>query len=141
MKQLKIVLFIIAPTYFLNAQIREPFHLSFNVKNNAYKTKRVQAQNGVIHFYIDDCHFIYDPKINSISTSTLQELNILKINDLPVFLKLAQAERQQKVEEGKKIGAIKILFNDEVFKKIYLYEKEPNNQIKIFEVTWVEEIE
>ena len=36
---------------------------------------------------------------------------------------------------------IKILFNDEVFEKIYLYEIDKHGMIKRYDVVWIEEIQ
>ena len=57
------------------------------------------------------------------------------------FLELTQIERSRLIAKGENDKSIKILFNNEVFDQIFLYQKINDNCILRMEVIWIEEIE
>ena len=92
------------------------------------------------HFYINKEHFEWNPKreLEVVLNSKLDNIDILNISS---FLELAETKRKSLIKEGEKDKTIKILFNDEVFEKIYLYEIDKHGMIKRYDVVWIEEIQ
>ncbi len=137
-----VLILLITPFYVGHSQIKDPVHLSFNIKGkkNCVFQKMV-SENNVIQFYISGQHFEYDPKdsqIKELPESDLKNISIINIESLE---KMAKQERKRLIKEGEKNKSIKILFNNQVFDKIYLYEKTNDHLIKRYEVIWIEEIE
>ena len=92
------------------------------------------SENNVIQFYISGQHFEYDPKdsqIKELPESDLKNISIINIESLE---KMAKQERKRLIKEGEKNKSIKILFNNQVFDKIYLYEETNDHLIKRYEV-------
>ena len=103
--------------------------------------KKFQDEKGYAHFYIKGQHFkssIPNPAFEEINSQTLKRVKILHISD---FLELANNERNRLIAKGGKDKSIKILFNNEVFEQIFLYQKINDNCILRMEVVWVEEID
>ncbi|WP_194851408.1 hypothetical protein [Nonlabens antarcticus] len=139
---INIVITLIALLCFqTNAQISEPVHLSYNIDNTQKtKLKKIVQKNGEVHFYIDRQHFIFNPEdaqVLSMNTSGIKQ-DIIQIS---TFENLAHKERIRLVKEGDASNSVKILFNDEVFNTIYLYENICDSLTNRYSVQWIEEIE
>lgn len=137
---------IITTLYFLfsfliaNSQIKEPVHLGFNLVEENNDFKKFEDEKGYAHFYIKAQHFkssIPNPPFEEINRQTLKRVKFLHISD---FLELANKERIRLIAKGEKDKSIKLLFNNEVFEQIFLYQKINDNCILRMEVVWIEEI-
>lgn len=124
-----------------NGQIKEPVHLSYNFVRECYDLKKVNDENGIIHFYIQNQHFKSISKDSTFKESNIETLKNNEVLNIYEFLKLVNEERERLIGKGEKDKTVKILFNDHVFDKIYLYVKDENNLIIRYLVKWVEEIE
>jgi len=141
MKNIITILYFLLSFFIANSQIKEPVHLGFNLIEENNDLKKFEDEKGYAHFYIKGQHFkssIPNPPFEEINSQTLKRVKLLHIPD---FLELAQIERSRLIAKGEKDKSIKILFNNEVFKQIFLYQKINDNCILRFEVMWIEEIE
>lgn len=136
-----IIKFILFTFLFQNGygQVDAPVHLSYNLCNNFNETKKIlDSEDNSIHFYLEKAHFKSIVLDSNFTKSQLKNYKIINISD---FKDLAKQEREKEILNGEKEKTIRILFNDEVFRKIYLYEKIEGNLIKRYIVKWIEEIE
>lgn len=134
------LLFLLMPFFFGYSQIKEPVHLSFEL-TEINKDYKVRDENGYVHFYMQDQHFKSlnpFPDYEEFNPNFLQQVEIIEISE---FLEVANKERKRLIVEGERNQSLKILFNNEVFKKIYLYQKINKDCISRLEVVWIEEIE
>ena len=141
MKKFLIILFIGFSYPFLFSQTKDIVHLSFNInKEIGCSVSKKVNDNKKTHFYINKEHFEWNPKreLEVVLNSKLDNIDILNISS---FLELAETKRKSLIKEGEKDKTIKILFNDEVFEKIYLYEIDKHGMIKRYDVVWIEEIQ
>lgn len=119
----------------------DEINLSFNVTEGEEETvKKIVKENGDIHFYINNEHFVWNKK-SECKMIDEAELKDIQLFDIESFIKKASDRRKEEIKNSKKSGSIKILLNHEVFKRIYLYERSKNETILKYEVIWLEEIE
>lgn len=140
MKKLILILILCFPCVSY-CQIDESINLSYNLTIDSINVKKIRDKNNIIHFYINSEHFqtLTSPKIAQ--ESNFLKLPKIKILDIYEFTALANEKRLQLIQKDKKEQTIKILFNDEVFDRIYLYEVTSNNSFIKYRVKWVEEIQ
>jgi hypothetical protein len=120
---------------FSQSQIDCTFNLSLIDADLEY---RKIEKNEEIHIYIKNQHFLVSKSsIDFISQSDLKKINLKTINEL-IFL--ADKERKRLIIDGEKKQIIRILNNNEVFKKLYLYEIVNGEIIRYKNVMWIEEI-
>lgn len=120
---------------FSYSQIDCTFNLSLIDTDLDY---RKIEKNEEIHVYIKNQHFLVSKSsMDFISQSDLKKINLKTINEL-IFL--ADKERKRLTTDGEKKQIIRILNNNEVFKKIYLYEIVNGKIIRYKNVIWIEEI-
>ncbi len=133
------LLFLLAPLVNVKGQVNEPIHLSYNL-TDCCKVRKNIDNSGKKHFFIEDEHFVSDngEPAATLSSKQLDEIPVIVILD---FLEVADQEMKRLIENGEKAGTIKVLFNDQVFDKIYLYEKTETGKVKKYPVIWIEEIE
>lgn len=132
-KALQIICFFIS--IFSHSQIDCTFNLSLIDANLEY---RKIEKNKEIHFYIKNQHFLVSKSsMDIISQSDLKKINLKTINEL-VFL--ADKERKRLTTDGEKQQIITVLNNNEIFKKIYLYERVNGKIIRYKNAIWIEEI-
>lgn len=138
-----LIILLIGITYISSySQTKDIVHLSFNIKEDEKcpSVKKKIKNSNEIHFYINNEHFEWNSKRNleKIPKSKIRNINILSIYS---FLELAEDKRKKLINEGQEDKLIKVLFNNQVFDKIYLYEKDSYGKIKKYNVKWIEEIE
>lgn len=119
-------------------QIEDSVHLSYNLHESDNDLKKIINKDGSFHFFINKEYFKTNTLDSILNKTEIQNIDIICIDD---FKFLALKERERQIKEGEKINSIRILMNDEVFNKIYLYEKNQDNTVNRYLVTWVEEIE
>ncbi|MFP2995478.1 hypothetical protein ABN763_06190 [Spongiivirga sp. MCCC 1A20706] len=105
-------------------------HVSFNCYEE--KDGRIINNGLTTEFFSQGQHFISETKPLEITHSVIEDNNILTIKD---FLNLASKERLKR----QKKNVANIIFNDQVFKSIYLYCYD-NGKFYKYQVKWVEEI-
>ena len=114
-KALQIICFFIS--IFSHSQVDCTFNLSLIDANLEY---RKIEKNKEIHFYIKNQHFLVSKSsMEIISQSDFKKINLKTINEL-IFL--ADKERKRLKTDGEKKQIITVLNNNEIFKKINLYE-------------------
>src|SRR5690606_5486883 len=136
-----LLIFLLFLSLIANSQIKDTVHLSFDPTEIKNECKKVTDDNGFVHIYIRDQHFKSIkpfPDDEEFNHDLLQNVRLVGISE---FLELAHKERKRLIMVGEKNQAIKILFNNEVFEKIYLYQKINDECISRLEVGWIEEIE
>lgn len=141
MKNIIKTLFFLLSFFIANSQIKEPVHLGFNLIEENNDLKKFEDEKGYAHFYIKGQHFkssIPNPPFEEINSQTLKRVKLLHIPD---FLELAHKERIRLIAKGEKDKSFKLLFNNEVFEQIFLYQKINDNCILRMEVMWIEERE
>lgn len=141
---LKILITVIMTfcSFFLGySQIKPVIHLSFNIVNHANCTSKVINKNGVVDFYIGPEHFSFNSKKSKVEQLPVSALKNIDLQTLHSLKEKASNERKRLIAKGSKNKSIKILLNNQVFDKIYLYEKINPDTVKRYQVIWVEEIE
>ncbi len=123
----------------INSQIKTPVHLSFNYTGDKNEIKKHINNKGGIVFFINNERFVSKQKQNSPIILKCEDIKDIEIIDIDAFLSLAWKERKRLIEEEKEKGAVRILTNDKIFFKIYLYEKK-DNLVYRYELIWEEEI-
>lgn len=119
----------------LEAQIEQPIHLSYNLDKYCNSNKIIK-KNGDVLFKIENQFFKYDEK-NQIKKLTSKEIDEIEMVNLSNFLEKAMEKRRKLIKKN----SVRILSNNEVFDKIYLYEKIENGNIKRYPVLWSSMIE
>ncbi len=128
-----IILFLLA----LPIQKTDPVHLSFNIQPGDIAINKVTTETKIT-FTIGEERFDCT-KLESIQKLDEAVVQNVKLLDLPGFLKFAEKNRKEAIKMEEDKGTITILGNDEVFKKIYLYEK-VGGGVHRYEVTWADVI-
>ncbi|WP_291870501.1 hypothetical protein [Maribacter sp.] len=121
--------------YSQNIQKTEVVHLKFTIDNNL--DKKYYDSQGSVNFIISNEHFISMGKGLKISSSQINEINFQSITDIT---KMENDLRQKYIDEGEKKGIIKIISKDDIFNKIYVYEKENSTKWCRYLVKWIDEI-
>ncbi|MEH6703451.1 hypothetical protein [Galbibacter orientalis] len=136
-----VIVFLMMPVYiFLNAQI-ETIHLSFNLCDNTEELRLQKVEKeGELHFYINNEHF-KTKKLQVMEETSNIGLDDENIIDIFSFTKQAEKKRNELMNKDEKDGVVRVLFNSEVFERIFLYEKSKDGYINRYEVEWIEEIE
>lgn len=111
-------------------------HLSYNITNSNVPLKKYLDNRGCVNFYIDNEYFkaIETPK--AISKENIENIKLITIDSL---IALFDKVRRDSIKIGEKKGVLKILSNSDIFKNIYIYEKQ-NERFFKHRVEWVEQI-
>lgn len=110
-------------------------HLSFNILEEDISGKYSINKEGERHFYLGSSHFVAQDSINGLANDGLNEIKILTVDE---FHELEFEKRRSMIDSVDK--KVTILYKDQVFEKIYLYELKEDSSITRFEVKWIEEI-
>ena len=116
-------------------QVNE-FHLSYNILNNQLKTRKYLDNDGFIHFYIANEHFLANKARKILNKNELRCKKLLNLNHL---INISTEKRKNLIAKGDKSGVIKLLNNSEIFEIIYLYEKKEEIVYR-YKVEWIDEI-
>lgn len=146
-KQIKLIfkmkfLFWICLIYSVNSycQAEQIVNLSFNLNSeniNEINRKIVDAQG--VTFYIEGNYFRKDNRgVKEVFQNEIENKNFKNVNDL---IEYRNALIEKEIKKSKNEGVVLIISNQDVFKKIFIYEKAKNNSILEHEVVWLEVIE
>ncbi len=123
------------------AQNGEIAHVSFNLNNEIINkdNRKIIEKNGEITFYIKGNYFRYidNLEITNALQNEIEKLDLKTILDLMIY---RNELIEKNIKNSEKNGNLKILQNFEVYKQIYIYEKE-NGSILKYPVIWLEVIE
>ena len=135
---MKTILYILL-AYSMNSysQMTEIAHLSYNLNDepeNGNYRKTIE-KNGNIDFYIRGNFFYYysTSEIQYLPKNELEKLTVNTLSDMIIY-------RNKLIDDNKTNGIIKFVWDSEVFKKVYVLEKE-NDSILKYPVIWVDAIE
>ncbi|MGB5204303.1 hypothetical protein [Eudoraea sp.] len=123
-----------------HCQNEQIVNLSFNLSSeniNESNRKIVDAEG--VTFYIEGNYFRKDNLVvKEVSPNEIENKTFKNINDL---IKYKNALIEKEIKKSKNSGVVSIISNQDVFKKIFIYEKATNNSILEHNVVWLEVIE
>lgn len=121
------------------SQIKSPVYLSYNIINDCGSKQKIIDDKENVHFYLGKEHFECKSICISVEISE-KELDKLKLIEVNELLSIADDERIRLNKVTEKENFVKILFKNDIFKELYIYERN-NNKIFQYKVFWHEEIE
>ena len=124
----------------IHCQTEQIVNLSFNLSSeniNESDRKIVDAEG--VTFYIEGNYFRKDNLVvKEVSPNEIENKTFKNINDL---IEYRNALIEKEIKKSKNSGVVSIISNQDVFKKIFIYEKATNNSILEHNVVWLEVIE
>ncbi|AMC11417.1 hypothetical protein Lupro_09145 [Lutibacter profundi] len=115
--------------------------MSYNLNNEIINEnyRKIIEKNGEITFYIKGNYFKYikNSEIINVPQDEIEKINFKPLSDL---ISYRNKLIKKNSKDSKKNGKLKILENSEVYKQIYIFEKEKGLILK-YPVTWLEVIE
>lgn len=115
-------------------QVKE-VHLSYNILNKKLKLRKYFDKKGLIHFYIENEHFIANQSPKLLITENFTNKSLV---DIDYLIKISTKKKKELVKKGEKLGVIRLLSNSEIFETIYLYEKKEKKNYR-YKVKWIDE--